>query len=75
MRIQKEKQTPGATNDLQNPINDSVHTEMCAWWWRETETEKEREIQRRKETRASSIPLYDEQVDYCADLIDGLKRA
>lgn len=46
---------------------------VCAWWrW---ETERKREISRRKETRELYITLYDEQVDYSADLIDGLKRS
>lgn len=52
-----------------------LFVQKCVLGGGERQRQKKREIQRRKETRALSIPLYDEQVDYCADLIDGLKRA
>lgn len=34
---------------------------MCVWWQWKTETERKREVQRRKETSALYIILYEEQ--------------
>ena len=66
MRNHKEKQTPGAKKKKKSGswysfISDSDHTEMCVWWQWKTETERKREVQRRKETSALYIILYEEQ--------------
>lgn len=48
---------------------------MCVLGGGGRQTERKREISRRKETKELYITLYDEQVDYSADLIDDLKRS